>query len=446
MSEVELDSEPVTPAPEEQQLTLLFVDDEANILSALKRLFRPHGYRIFTAESGRAALDILAQESIDLVVSDMRMPEMTGAQILEEVRSRWPETVRILLTGYADIGSTIDAINKGQIYRYISKPWDDNDITITVRQALERKNLEKEKARLELLTVRQNEELKALNAGLEVTVKARTEEIRQTMGFLEMANKKLKEGFLTSIKVFANLIELREKNIAGHSRRVAEMARSLARKLEMSENEVQDVFVAGLLHDIGKIGLSDQLLTKSFVVLAGEERNEVMRHPVTGQAALMGLEQLHGAAKLIRSHHERYDGMGYPDGLVGLAIPMGARVLAVANDFDAVQIGTLLSKRLTASEAVAYIHDGRGKRYDPAVVEVFNAMQGNVTVAPAEIEVKSPQLKSGMVLSRDLLSHEGVMLLSREHVLDVVVIEQIRNFEKSSGRGMTLHIHAKKRG
>lgn len=190
--------------------TILFVDDETNILSALKRLFRPLGYRIITAESGAAGLLVLEENTVDLVISDMRMPEMNGAQFLEQVRQKWPDAVRILLTGYADVGSTIAAINKGEIYRYIAKPWDDNDIVLTVRHALERKNLELEKQRLEALTLKQNEELKDLNANLEAKVRERTEEVRQTMGLLEVAHKQLKESYLTSLKVFSNLMELRE--------------------------------------------------------------------------------------------------------------------------------------------------------------------------------------------------------------------------------------------
>ncbi len=128
------------PAPQtaasEGPATLLFVDDEANILSALKRLFRPLGYRIFTAESGPDGLEILQREKIDLVISDMRMPHMTGAQFLEEAHATWPDTVRILLTGYADLNSTADAISKGAIYRQLAKPWEDRDLTQVVRQAL----------------------------------------------------------------------------------------------------------------------------------------------------------------------------------------------------------------------------------------------------------------------------------------------------------------------
>ena len=244
-------------------LALLFVDDEANILSALKRLFRPFGYRIFTAEGGAQGLEIMEREAIDLVVSDMRMPEMNGAQFLEKVRAKWPESVRILLTGYAEIGSTIDAINKGQIYRYVSKPWEDNDITLIVKHALQHKVLEKEKLRLEALTRKQNDELKDLNANLEEKVKARTEEVRQTMQFLETAHENLKKGFLTSIRVFSNLIEMRDASMVGHSRRVAELARSLAQRMGMTDAEVQNVFIAGLLLNVGKIGLPDRLLDKN---------------------------------------------------------------------------------------------------------------------------------------------------------------------------------------
>lgn len=438
-------TEPVSVATEVS--TLLFVDDEANILNSLKRLFRPLGYRILTAESGAAGLQVFGQNKIDLVISDMRMPEMSGAQFLEQVRARWPDAVRILLTGYADVTSTIDAINKGEIYRYISKPWDDNDIILTVRHALERKNLECEKERLEALTLKQNEDLKDLNANLEAKVRERTEEVRQTMGFLEVAHKQLKGSFLTSLKVFSNLMELREGAMAGHSRRVADYARRLAQRLGLSENDVQDVTYAGLLHDIGKIGLSDRLLNKPFSALTTEERAEVVKHPVTGQAALMALENMQSAAKLIRGHHERFDGLGFPDALAGIAIPRGARILTVANDYDALQIGSFMSKNLTPVEAREFLIEGKGTRYDPKVVDVFIEMLGGVGVsaeASPEVHVPSSKLQSGMVLARDLVSAEGLLLLSKEYVLDGSLIEQIRSFEQTENRPLEIFVRVGK--
>ncbi|ARU32199.1 two-component system response regulator [Sulfuriferula sp. AH1] len=428
--------------------TLLFVDDESNILASLKRLFRPFGYRILTAESGAQGLEILAREAVDLVISDMRMPEMNGAQFLEKVREGWPETVRILLTGYAEIGATIDAINKGQIYRYIAKPWEDSEIVLAVRQALELKALAQEKRRLEDLTLAQNEELKNLNVTLEERVKARTEEVRQTMGFLEVAHDKLKKSFITSIRVFSNLIEMREGPMAGHSRRVADLARTLAQRMGMNDAEVQDVFLAALLHDVGKIGLPDSLLAKPFSGLTSDERTEVVKHPAKGEAALMALEQLQGAAKYIRGHHERFDGLGYPDKLAGLDIPLGARILALANDYDAVQLGTIMNKRLTQKEALVYIQEGRGNRYDPAVVDAFLGKMAKqspeLTETKADLMLNSMQLQVGMVLSRDMVGQGGNLLLSKDYVLNAQLIEQIRNFERLEGQSISIWVCAKK--
>lgn len=429
----------------EVSATVLFVDDEANVLSSLKRLFRPVGYRIFTAESGTQGLEIMARETVDVVVSDMRMPEMNGAQFLQQVYAKWPETMRILLTGYAEIGATIDAINKGHIYRYISKPWEDNDILLAIKQALRQKQLEKENRGLEELTRKQNEELKDLNANLEQKVKARTEELRQTMGFLEVAHDKLKKGFITSIRVFSNLIEMREGVMAGHSHRVAELSRAVAQQMGMPDAEVQDVFLAALLHDVGKIGLPDYLLEKPFTSLTNDERLEVIKHPVKGQAALMALEQLQGASKLIRSHHEHFDGLGFPDKLHGMEIPLGSRIIALANEYDAAQIGTLLNKRLKQSDAVLYIQEGKGRRYDPAVVDAFMKVMGTSGSAQAiqELAISLSQARSGMVLSRDLMSSRGELLLSKDYRLDASLISQIKGFDQL-GDKLIIYVYDRK--
>ncbi len=431
--------------PHEISATILFVDDETNILSALKRLFRPIGYRIFTAESGAQGLEIMERETVDLVVSDMRMPEMNGAQFLEVVRNRWPDTVRILLTGYAEIDATIDAINKGQIYRYVSKPWEDGDIKLIVKHALQLKILEREKQHLEELTRRQNEELKDLNLNLEKKVLARTEEVRQTMAFLEAAHEKLKKSFIISVRVFSNLIEMRNPGKSGHSRRVADLARTLAQNIGMSAAEVQNTFIAGLLLDIGKIGLPDRLLDKPYHNLSVDERTEVIKYPARGEMALMALEQLHGAAKLIRSHRERFDGTGYPDHLLGLSIPLGARILALAEDYDTALMGTSFRKPLKPSEASLMIQDGKGKRYDPMVVEAFlNELDkaSTATRNTSELALRCGQVVPGMILSRDLISHGGEMLLSKEHILNESVIEQINRFERIDGHPLNIYVIA----
>jgi len=419
-------------------LTLLFVDDEPSILSALRRLFRPHGYRIMMAESGAAGLEILEREAVDLVISDMRMPEMDGATFLKHVRQRWPDVMRILLTGYADITSTVAAINEGEIYRYISKPWDDNEIVLVVREALERRRLEEENRRLSALTLRQNEELKELNAGLEQKVSERTAEVRAALN-------ELKKTFITTVQVFSGMVELRAgpvgAQLAGHGRRVADHSRNLAKRLDLSDADVQTVMLAGLLHDIGKIGLPDGLLDKPFNNLSADHRALVMKHPVVGQNILMSVEKLRDCALLVRHHHELYDGSGFPDRLSAMAIPLGSRILAVANDFDALQIGTLVQRPLRADEALTFLIDNRGKRYDPQVVDCFAQLLAETgKKAVTELPIRCLQLRPGSVLSRDLNHRDGYLLLSRGSVLTKEIISQLVKLESTEQQPYTLYI------
>lgn len=425
--------------------TLLFIDDETNILAALKRLFRPLGYNIFTAESGAEAIAILEKETVDLVICDMRMPQMSGAEVLEQVRTRWPDIVRILLTGYADLGSTIAAINRGEIYRYISKPWDDNDITLIVRDALERKHLLAEKQRLEALTQQQNEELKVLNASLEDKVRQRTEALQNAMASLAEAHEKLKKGYFTTIQVFANLMELRKGTMAGHSRRIAELCCAVAKRMGLSAQEIQDLEVAALLHNIGKIGLPDHLLDKPYNELSYAERTEFEKHPVKAAAALMALDELVGAARLIHCHHEHFDGLGYPSGLKGYDIPLGARILLVCSDYDALQTGLMGSANLSNADAAKMIANARGARYDPDVVDIFKELAENtprIGHVETEFLVTSAQLKNGMLLTRDVVTRDGMLLLIKDTVLNAAHIEQIHDFERADGHPLTIYSHS----
>lgn len=429
---------PDTPA------TLLCVDDEQNILSALKRLFRPAGYRLLTAESGAEALAIMEREPVDLVISDMRMPEMDGATFLTHVVQRWPTTKRILLTGYADLSSTIAAVNNGHIYRYVSKPWEDSDLRLAVQHGLEQQFLERERIRLLELTQNQNAELQDLNANLERKVADRTAELREANDGLERMHNDLKASYVSTVKVFAHLLEMREQTVAGHSRRVADQARRLAQHMNLDPDAVQAVLFAALLHDIGKIALPDQLISKPFNSLPAPEREKVMQHPAVGQGLLMGLDYLHQAAQLIRSHHERWDGQGYPDQLKGAAIPLGARILAVVNDYDALQRGTLATVRFSPAQAREYLTENKSRRYDPAVVDAYLTMLGHEegSLAVQERAMSSSTLEPGMVLSRDLVTRDGVLLLSAGYVLDKKLIEKIQQFETAVNYQLAVYIAA----
>jgi HD-GYP domain-containing protein (c-di-GMP phosphodiesterase class II) len=200
--------------------------------------------------------------------------------------------------------------------------------------------------------------------------------------------------------------------------------------------------LAGLLHDIGKIGLPDEILRKPFNALNADERSLVVRHPVTGELALMAVDALKGAAALIRHHHERFDGAGYPDGLQGLAIPLGARILAVVNDYDALQLGTLVNRPLRPAEARDFLIENSGKRYDPEVVRAF--LGAVPQVAEAVVLPGMPHrpatLRPGMVLARDLVHRDGYLLLAHGFVLDAKMIEQLARLEATEGHALTIHV------
>ena len=429
-----------------QVVTLLFVDDEPNILSALRRLFRPRGYKILTAESGAAGLAILEQESVDLVIADMRMPEMDGAEFLKRVRQRWPDSMRLLLTGYADIGSIVDAINLGEIFRYITKPWNDNDIVLVVQEALARQALQRERRRLDALVKHQNEELLGVNTRLEARVAERTEELMGANRSLQGANERLKSNFITSIKVFTALVELRGGNLAGHARRVADLSRRLAMRLGLEPKLAQEIFVAGLLHEIGKVGFTDEMLVTPVVMMNPRQLELYRGHPHRAAQLLMPLPDLKGATEIIGAQLERFDGAGYPRRLLANDIPLGARILALASDYDSLQMGTLAQRHLDAHDAQAVIVQSSGKRYDPQAVMALVNLLGGVPSAITEPEmvqdmaVSVGALQVGMILSRDLITPSGLLMLSTDHVLDERVIRKILDFEKSAGLELTLHI------
>jgi response regulator RpfG family c-di-GMP phosphodiesterase len=418
-----------TARPDAPAATILCVDDEPNILAALRRLFRREHYKVLVAGSAAAGWAVLEEEHVDIVISDMQMPEVNGTEFLERVRQRWPDTLRLLLTGHADHEATIGAINRGEVYRYITKPWNEEAILLVVRDALERQGLQREKIRLEELTRQQNEQLRDLNANLEQRVRDRTAELSAAQKSLQASHERLKNNFLTLIKVFSSMVETRAGAVPGHGRKVADLARRIAMRMGLSAREAQDIFVAGL------IGIPES-------VLKGDNLGLYRTYPHLGEQLLMPLEELREAARIIGAHRERFDGAGFPEGMAGFDIPLGARILAVAHDYEALQRGLLAQRRADAAQATELVAESRGKRYDPEVVEAFYDIRTGRSVAEviAEVAMGTAQLKPGMVLSRDLLSPEGALLLSADHVLSDRMLKQLAEYERRSSIELQLFV------
>jgi len=419
---------------------VLTVDDEPSVLSALRRVFRVQGIKTLQATSAAEGLILLETNQVDMVISDMRMPEMDGARFLEKVRAHDESIVRILLTGYADITSTVAAINKGAIHRYIAKPWDDQELVLSVREALVRRDLERKNAELSELTKRQNEQLRDVNQTLESRVAARTTELQQINGMLDAAYDDLNNTFLHAVNVFSSLLEMRGGQ-SGHSRRVAEISQETAKRLEMSERDVRDVYLAALVHDIGSIGFPDAMLGKPIASFNSDEHHRYRRHPIDGEAALMALPQLQGVARIVRQHHERTDGKGFPGGLTGSDIVIGARIVAAASDLDDMCYGGMGTQKYTIENAKKMLVGGIDTRYDRMVIEtMLRVIDDLASAANAGRQIDVRDLRPGMVLARAMVSAKGATLLAAGHVFDERMVRQVQGFSSREGVRLSLWV------
>ena len=420
---------------------VLAVDDEPNVLSALQRSLRGRGYQVTTAPGGEVALAMLEQLQPQVIISDMRMPGMNGAEFLKASRTACPDAVRLLLTGYADVKSALQAVNEGEVFRYLTKPWDDAALAAALDEGLERHRLRTERDRLLRLTAQQNEELQRLNENLEGLVAARTTELQQALARNEEVHQQLKRGFLATMNMFSSLVEARAGLTRGSARRVADHVRRLAALMNLTGPEQQDAIFAAMLVDLGKVMLPERLVQRPYSELHADERRQWLAHPQQAASLLMGIDTLRGAADILRALHERVDGTGAPDQLEGDEIPVGARLLAVAADYEAALAGALVRARMSPAEAFKMLRDAAGRRYDPEVVARFSDMlQAPARPARRLVTVGLHALVSGMEIAEDVLSKDGFLMLAKGHVLDAALIRHFHVYEARSETKMRVTV------
>jgi len=415
--------------------TVLFVDDEENILKALQRLTMDEEFDTEIATSGDAGLQKLSEiANVALIVSDQRMPGMNGAEFLQHSQQLAPDAIRMLLTGYSDISAAADAINKGGASRYLNKPWNDDDLLQTLRAAVEIWILAHENKLLQAVVHAQNEELKQWNDNLKNRVLQQTTAIRKKADDLNEALIQLKQNFNGMISAFSSLVEMRGQRIQQHARNVAELASNAAREYGLMPEEVETIRIAALLHDIGEIGIPENILEKSVDYMTPDDMHLYSLHPVRGQMAIDSIADLRAAGVLIRHHHENFNGSGFPDHLKGEAIPIGARILAYADQLDR----AVASGGDTAEQALTRVELGLNIKLDPGLQRVFRKIaryayfimpeiDHNATV---ELELQPEELRNGMLLTKDVISGTGLMLLNKGVTLDAVKIEAIQRYYK----------------
>jgi putative two-component system response regulator len=299
--------------------SILIVDDEKMITTTLAALIKlVLKYKVITYNDPISALmsEELINQNVDLIITDFMMPGMNGLEFLKNVKEKSPNSVTILLTGYADKENAIKSINEVGLYYYLEKPWDNNNLIKIVQNGLEKKEL--------------SDSLKERYIEIQESHK----EIARLYEFLKMDYQQEVDNVKNLVVSLANVIEAKDKYTDGHTRRVGSISKKLGVKMNMSHEQLENLEIAGLIHDIGKVGVPEAILNKPGK-LTEEEFDEIKKHPVIGETICKPLNCLSACVDAVRHHHEKLDGSGYPDGLKGDELTLAARIIAVADIFDA---------------------------------------------------------------------------------------------------------------
>lgn len=320
---------------------ILIVDDEPANLRLLERLFR-RDFEVLTAISGRDALELLGQHDVALLITDQRMPDMTGIELLKSTVSLRPHMVRIILTGYTDESALVEAINCGHVYKYVTKPWNNDELRLTVGRALEHYELTKS-----------------------------SHELEQANGRLSLRLREMTGGVM---RAAASALEAKDVYMYDHARRVRGYATAIGRRMWLDVAKLEDLSLAAFLHDIGKIGTPESLLVKP-APLTDEESAVVQLHSERGAHILGEVPGMAEIADAVRHVHEHFDGTGYPLGLKGERIPLASRIILVADAYDLMTSPRPFHNAYSHEAAIARIRSESGKQFDPSVVDAFRGLE-----------------------------------------------------------------------
>ena len=327
---------------------ILIVDDEAGVRDMLARALVGRGFACHAEDGALGALARLEQDDYDVVVTDIRMPNLDGLELLKRIKANYPLTEVIIITGVFELRSGIEAMRNGA-YDYVTKPFAIENVAFAIERALHKRDLE--------IQNRHYQE------NLEQEVELRTIELLES-------NQRIQQLFVSMLKTLANTLEAKDHYTRGHSDRVASHAVLVADQLQLTAVDISQLELAGLLHDIGKIGVRESVLHKPGK-LTDPEYEHIKGHSELGERILGPIEQFATILDYVRHHHERFDGRGYPDGLIGNDLSLGAKILGVCDAYDAMTSDRPYRSPYSHEHACDEVRRCRGTQFDPTVADVF---------------------------------------------------------------------------
>ena len=409
---------PLLPPARSSPSEVLIVDDEPVVLTALKFTLEREGFHVTACTSPLKALAVLAERDFGVIISDQRMPEMLGLDFLIESRRLRPQASRILITAVLALPTIVDAINKGEIFRFVAKPWLREELVATVRNAVQRHELVTQNQSLQTETQHLNTQLRDANASLE----AKVQDLERQRQRLDAANRDLAASYENSLELCRRILTTYDPVLGGQAKALVEFATQMAAADKFTDSERHALRAAAWLCDLGLIGMPREMM-RAFRTRAEQlterERGMLHSHPIYGQTLAALVDNRPEVGEVIRAHHERYDGRGYPDGLAGEAIPWPARCLAVAVGF--------IESGLTKSAAIDSILAKAGSDYDPEAVRLFLKVSNLVQLPKQVREILLHELEPGMVLANGIYSPHGLLLIGEGQALSPGTIAKIRN-------------------
>jgi response regulator RpfG family c-di-GMP phosphodiesterase len=411
---------------------ILIVDDEEIVLVALRDTLLREGYKVVASPHAVHALSVLKTQQFSVVISDHQMPMISGLDFLAQVKEAQPNATRILITAVLSLNTVIDAINKGEIYRFVVKPWLREELLVTVKNAVQRYDLIKSHERLFAETEAMNKSLHMLNAALEA-------EIAKAGG----QNRRLDElasahhtSFKQSVELCVAMMQTFYPALGIQARRASELCRLMAQALNLPPEERQSLEVSAWIHDIGLVGVPRGLIRRweeNPNGLSPEEKVIIRHHPVMGAELAQFAHHLRDVGPTIRAHHECYDGSGYPDGLKGESIPYLARILSVVLAY--------VESRGEIEDACNAVTRGAGWAHDPELVGVFMRTVPGVPPPGRQREVTLADLRPGMVLARGIYTASGILLMPDGQPLTPATIEKLVNHDRINPIGESLRVY-----
>lgn len=377
---------------------LLLVDDEVNILNALKRLLIHENFDITATDSPFEALHLVSKAEFTVIVSDQRMPHMEGIVLLKKIKTISPIPLRILLTGYADMDVALSAINEGEVFRFLSKPWNDETLIQTLKQAAEHYE-----------TVKAQKTAQQRNAHLKEKTQALTEKNMDLVFHNRRLGEEVNRSYIISVQAMAKSMKLYEPRLWHHALSVKMICGKIAQLLGLTPQQSTQLETAALLHDIGQVGLPRALLKKPESALKPAEQELWREHSFNGFSIVGMIPYFQEAALLIRHHHEAFDGGGYPSGLKGQAIPAGSRMIAVADAYATLKKGHPLTMDDSAREALAFLESRSGTQFDPDAVALIRNC-----VAPHPENKNAPEQQSVLNHWREAIEANAAQFVSEE--------------------------------